>query len=78
MELSSTQLVTVLVVFYILLATFMKSFTMLVSTVPILALALIAIGVDLVWFGIIMVILVEAPLISPPEGTNLYVLHGVR
>ena len=33
---------------------------------------------DLVWFGIIMVILVEAALISPPEGINLYILHGVR
>ena len=37
-----------------------------------------ATGVDLVWFGIIMEILVEAALISPPEGINLYVLHGVR
>ena len=77
-ELSSTQLVIVLVVFYILLGTFMESFAMLVTTVPILAPALIATGVDLVWFGIIMVILVEAALISPPEGINLYILHGVR
>ena len=37
--------------------------------------AMIGIGM---WFGIIMVILVEAALISPPEGINLYVLHGVR
>ena len=51
---------------------------MLVTTVPILAPALKDTGVDLVWFGIIMVILVEAALISPPEGINLYVLHGVR
>ena len=78
MELSSTQLVIVLVIFYILLGTFMESFAMLVTTVPILAPALVATGVDLVWFGIIMVILVEAALISPPEGINLYVLHGVR
>ena len=78
MDLSSTQLVIVLVVFYLLLGTFMESFAMLVTTVPILAPALVATGVDLVWFGIIMVILVEAALISPPEGINLYVLHGVR
>ena len=68
----------VLVIFYLLLGTFMESFAMLVTTVPILAPALVATGVDLVWFGIIMVILVEAALISPPEGINLYVLHGVR
>ncbi len=78
MDLSSTQLVIVLVIFYLLLGTFMESFAMLVTTVPILAPALTATGVDLVWFGIIMVILVEAALISPPEGINLYVLHGVR
>ena len=78
MELSGTQLVIVLVIFYLLLGTFMESFAMLVTTVPILAPALVATGVDLVWFGIIMVILVEAALISPPEGINLYVLHGVR
>lgn len=77
-DLSSTQLVIVLVIFYLLLGTFMESFAMLVTTVPILAPALTATGVDLVWFGIIMVILVEAALISPPEGINLYVLHGVR
>jgi TRAP-type C4-dicarboxylate transport system permease large subunit len=78
MDLSATQLVIVLVIFYLLLGTFMESFAMLVTTVPILAPALVATGVDLVWFGIIMVILVEAALISPPEGINLYVLHGVR
>jgi len=78
MDLTSTQLVIVLVIFYLLLGTFMESFAMLVTTVPILAPALEATGVDLVWFGIIMVILVEAALISPPEGINLYVLHGVR
>ena len=78
LNLSPTQLVIVLVIFYLLLGTFMESFAMLVTTVPILAPALIASGVDLVWFGIIMVILVEAALISPPEGINLYVLHGVR
>ena len=77
-ELAPWQLVAVLVVFYILLGTFMESLSMLVTTVPILAPVLVATGVDLVWFGVIMVILVEAALISPPEGINLYILHGIR
>ena len=51
---------------------------MMVTTVPILIPTLQQAGVDLVWFGVIMVLLVEAALISPPEGINLYVLHGVR
>ena len=72
------QLVLVLVVFYIILGTFMESFAMMVTTVPILLPTLENAGIDLVWFGVIMVLLVEAALISPPEGINLYVLHGVR
>ena len=78
LQLSPKQLVFALVIFYLLLGTFMESFAMMTTTVPILAPALIAMDVDLVWFGIIMVILVEAALISPPEGLNLYILHGIR
>ena len=78
LDLSPTVLVLVLVVFYLILGTFMESFAMMVTTVPILLPTLRDAGVDLIWFGIIMVILVEAALISPPEGINLYVLHGVR
>ena len=76
--LNEIQLVLVLVVFYLVLGTFMESFAMMVTTVPILLPTLEGAGVDLVWFGVIMVLLVEAALISPPEGINLYVLHGVR
>jgi TRAP-type C4-dicarboxylate transport system permease large subunit len=78
LDLNPVILVIILVVFYIVLGTFMESLSMMVTTVPILAPVLIATGVDLVWFGVIMVILVEAALISPPEGINLYVLHGIR
>ena len=78
LNLNDWQLVLVLVVFYLILGTFMESFTMMVTTVPILLPTLRDAGVDLVWFGVIMVLLVEAALISPPEGINLYVLHGVR
>jgi C4-dicarboxylate transporter, DctM subunit len=78
LNLNPVILVIILVVFYVVLGTFMESLSMMVTTVPILASVLIATGVDLVWFGVIMVILVEAALISPPEGINLYVLHGIR
>ena len=78
LALDDWQLVLALVVFYLLLGTFMESFTMMVTTIPILLPALHQAGVDLVWFGVIVVLLVEAALISPPEGLNLYVMHGVR
>jgi TRAP-type C4-dicarboxylate transport system permease large subunit len=78
LNLTATTLVIVLVFFYLVLGTFMESFSMLVTTVPILVPTFESLGVDLVWFGVIMVILVEAALISPPEGVNLYVMHGIR
>ena len=78
LNLTDWQLVLALVIFYLLLGTFMESFAMMVTTIPILLPALQQAGVDLVWFGIIIVLLVEAALISPPEGINLYVMHGVR
>jgi tripartite ATP-independent transporter DctM subunit len=78
LELSPVMLVLLLIGFYLLLGTFMESLSMMVTTIPILVPALKASGVDLVWFGVIMVVLVEAALISPPEGINLYVIHGIR
>jgi tripartite ATP-independent transporter DctM subunit len=78
MQLTPVTLVLFLVIFYIILGTFMESLSMMVTTIPIILPALKAAGVDLVWFGVMMVILVEAALISPPEGINLYVIQGIR
>jgi C4-dicarboxylate transporter DctM subunit len=78
LELSAVSLVVFLILFYLLLGTFMESLSMMVTTIPILVPVLKAADVDLVWFGVIMVVLVEAALISPPEGINLYVIHGIR
>ena len=77
-DLTSVQLVLVLVVFYLILGTFMESYSMMLTTLPILFPVLLDTGVDLLWFGIIMVILLEAAQISPPQGMALYVLHGAR
>ena len=76
--LSQLQLILVLVVFYLVLGTFMESYSMMLTTLPILIPVLNEAGVDKVWFGIIMVILLEAAQISPPQGMALYVLHGAR
>jgi C4-dicarboxylate transporter DctM subunit len=78
MQLTPVTLVVFLIFFYLLLGTFMESLSMMVTTIPIVLPALKAADVDLVWFGVIMVVLVEAALISPPEGINLYVIHGIR
>ena len=78
LNLSPVTFVLFLILFYLLLGTFMEALSMIVTTIPILAPALQAAGVDMVWFGVIVVILMEAALISPPEGINLYVIHGIR
>ncbi|MCH8892772.1 MAG: TRAP transporter large permease subunit [Chloroflexi bacterium] len=77
-DLSQLQLILVLVVFYLVLGTFMESYSMMLTTLPILIPVLNDAGVDKVWFGIIMVILLEAAQISPPQGMALYVLQGAR
>jgi len=77
-NLSPVMFVAALVIFYLFLGTFMEAVSMMVVTVPIIVPVLRAMGVDLVWFGIIMVILMEAALVSPPEGLNLYIIQGVR
>jgi tripartite ATP-independent transporter DctM subunit len=77
-KLSPLAFVGILVVFYLILGTFMEALSMMVTTMPILVPVLKSMGVDMVWFGIIMVILLEAALVSPPEGLNLYIIQGIR
>jgi TRAP-type C4-dicarboxylate transport system permease large subunit len=67
-----------LVVLYLVLGTFMDGFSMMVTTIPVILPILKAQNFDLVWFGVLAVMLTEAALISPPEGLNLYVIQAFR
>ena len=71
-------LLVVLLVFYVLLGTFMDAMSMLVLTVPIVMPIIQHAGIEPVWFGIFIVIMCEIALITPPVGMNLFVVHGVR
>ena len=51
---------------------------MLLTTVPIVFPIVVQMGFDPVWFGIMITVLMEAALITPPIGVNLYVVHGIR
>ncbi|HBA33290.1 MAG TPA: C4-dicarboxylate ABC transporter permease, partial [Gammaproteobacteria bacterium] len=51
---------------------------MLLLTLPVVYPAVIALGYDPIWFGIIVVKMVEVCLITPPIGLNCYVVNGVR
>ena len=76
--LSPTATMVLIIVFYLVLGTFMDGFSMMVTTIPVILPILKTQNIDLVWFGVIATILTEAALISPPEGLNLYVIHGLR
>ncbi|MFQ3623736.1 MAG: TRAP transporter large permease [Acetobacteraceae bacterium] len=72
------QIILILFVFYLVLGCFMESLTMMVATVPVIFPIAVAAGLDPVWFGIFLVIMMEMALITPPVGMNLYVVQSVR
>jgi tripartite ATP-independent transporter DctM subunit len=78
MNLTPLATIAMLVVLYLILGTFMDGFAMMVTTIPVILPVLKAQNIDLVWFGVIAVMLTEAALISPPEGLNLYVIQAFR
>ncbi len=76
--LSPTGTMVVIVLFYLVLGMFMESLSMLVATVPIITPVVMALGFNPVWFGVLMMLLIETALITPPVGFNLFVVQGVR
>ena len=69
-------LITVLVL-YLILGMFLDGIGMLLLTIPILLPAIMALGFNPIFFGVIVVRMVEIGLITPPVGLNVYVLRGV-
>jgi TRAP-type C4-dicarboxylate transport system permease large subunit len=67
----------ILVVVYIFLGMFLEGFSILVLTLPIVIPIVKALNYDLIWFGVLMVILLEMGLISPPVGINVFVVKGL-
>jgi C4-dicarboxylate transporter DctM subunit len=75
--LSQWQLLVALMVFYILLGCFLDGISMVVLTMGVILPTVQAAGIDLIWFGIFVVIVVEMAQITPPVGFNLFVLQGM-
>ena len=67
-----------IILFYLILGTFIETVAMMVTTIPLIVPLVVSVGYDPVWFGVFLVILCEASLITPPIGMNLYVVQGVR
>ncbi|WP_025563354.1 TRAP transporter large permease [Psychromonas sp. SP041] len=68
----------VIILTYIILGFFIETLSLMVATIPIVVPIIIQIGYDPIWFGILMIILVEMALITPPVGLNLYVVNSAR
>ena len=77
--LTPVETILLLVLFYLLIGMFMETLSMMLTTVPVVFPIVMGLGVvefSDVWFGILITILMEAALITPLIGVNLYVVQG--
>ncbi|WP_112323662.1 TRAP transporter large permease [Oceanibium sediminis] len=72
------QLMLILVLFYLVLGCFLETLSMMIATIPIVVPVVVSFGIDPVWFGVFLVVMMEVALITPPLGMNLYIVQGVR
>ena len=76
-DLSPHAILLILLAAFIVLGTFLEGFAILVLTLPIVHPLIVELGFDPVWFGVVMVIVLEMGLISPPVGVNVFVVKGI-
>ncbi len=76
-EVSPLTVVFMILGIYIILGCVFESLSMLLLTVPIFYPVVQSLGFDLVWFGIVVVVVTEISLITPPVGLNVFVISGV-
>ena len=76
-NLPSVVILIILMAVYVVLGMFLEGFSILVLTLPIVVPIMKALNYDLIWFGVLMVIVLEMGLISPPVGINVFVVKGL-
>ena len=77
MDLSRFELLMALLVFYIILGCFLDGISSVVLTMAVVEPMIRQAGIDLIWFGIFIVVVIEMAQITPPIGFNLFVLQGM-
>jgi len=70
-------IMAIIILLYLLAGTFMDSLAMITLTVPIIFPVVKELGFDPIWFGVIIVLVTEMGVISPPEGVNIFVIKGI-
>lgn len=76
-DLQPWMVVALIAVFYLILGMFIESISMMLMTLSVTYPIIVALGFDPIWFGIVLVILVEIGLITPPVGIVLFILRGM-
>lgn len=76
-DLQPWMIVAMIAVFYLILGMFIESISMMLMTLSVTFPIIVALGLDPIWFGIVLVILVEVGLITPPVGIVLFILRGM-
>ena len=74
---SGINVVLAFLAIFIVLGMFMDGFAILVLTVPLIQPIIEPLGIDMIWFGVLMVIVLEMGLISPPVGVNVFIVKGI-
>lgn len=77
LDLSPTGVLVLILAIYIVLGCFLEGFAMLVLTLPIFFPIVIGMGIDPIWFGVLVVLSLEMGLISPPVGLNVFIVKSV-
>ena len=76
-DMTRNELLLTLTVFYLILGCFLDGAAVLVVTLPIVFPIITAVGIDPLWFGVVMILFTEIAAITPPVGVNLFVMQGV-
>ena len=77
MDLSPVVLIIALTLFYIVLGMFLDGISSVVLTMAIVEPMIRQAGIDVIWFGVFIVVVVEMAQVTPPIGFNLFVLQGM-
>lgn len=70
-------ILALVVIMYIIFGMFVDGISMMLLTLPVVYPVMMALGFDSIWFGVVLVILVEMAVITPPVGVNLFVIYGI-
>lgn len=70
-------ILTIIIAIYFLLGCFLDSVSMMVLTLPVIFPVIVTLGFHPIWFGVVAVLMMEAGLITPPVGLNVYTIAGI-